>query len=140
MHPLFLSGLGMSCYFLGLIYFLAFVVCVLKTVHLKHVSRSNSTIRLLMYSLCIGIGARVVSFSALCWMDFQLVTPFSAKEIQFYNKMVTILFNVPDYVFISSYLLLILVWTETFQSVRKSVEAFVYECVVENAVVFSQEF
>ncbi|KAK1948102.1 hypothetical protein P3T76_000392 [Phytophthora citrophthora] len=39
-------------------------------------------------------------------------------ELDFYNKVVAVLFNLPDFLFVSSYLLLVLVWAETFQSVR----------------------
>ena len=38
-------------------------------------------------------------------------------ELDFYNKVVAVLFNLPDFLFVSSYLLLVLVWAETFQSV-----------------------
>uniref|UniRef100_M4B6V4 THH1/TOM1/TOM3 domain-containing protein n=1 Tax=Hyaloperonospora arabidopsidis (strain Emoy2) TaxID=559515 RepID=M4B6V4_HYAAE len=37
-------------------------------------------------------------------------------ELDFYNKVVAVLFNLPDFLFVSSYLLLVLVWAETFQS------------------------
>jgi hypothetical protein len=39
-------------------------------------------------------------------------------ELDFYNKVVAVLFNLPDFLFVSSYLLLVLVWAEAFQSVR----------------------
>lgn len=39
------------------------------------------------------------------------------KELDFYNKVVAVLFNLPDFLFVSSYLLLVLVWAEAFQSV-----------------------
>lgn len=42
------------------------------------------------------------------------------KELDFYNKVVAVLFNLPDFLFVSSYLLLVLVWAEAFQSVRAS--------------------
>ncbi|RLN92478.1 hypothetical protein BBJ28_00013558 [Nothophytophthora sp. Chile5] len=38
-------------------------------------------------------------------------------ELDFYNKVVAVLFNLPDFLFVSSYLLLVLVWAEAFQSV-----------------------
>lgn len=41
----------------------------------------------------------------------------SKKELDFYNKVVAVLFNLPDFLFVSSYLLLVLVWAEAFQSV-----------------------
>lgn len=40
------------------------------------------------------------------------------QELDFYNKVVAVLFNLPDFLFVSSYLLLVLVWAEAFQSVR----------------------
>uniref|UniRef100_A0AAV1VLI2 THH1/TOM1/TOM3 domain-containing protein n=1 Tax=Peronospora matthiolae TaxID=2874970 RepID=A0AAV1VLI2_9STRA len=40
-------------------------------------------------------------------------------ELDFYNKVVAVLFNLPDFLFVSSYLLLVLVWAETFQSSRR---------------------
>jgi hypothetical protein len=43
------------------------------------------------------------------------------QELDFYNKVVAVLFNLPDFLFVSSYLLLVLVWAEAFQSVRLSV-------------------
>lgn len=39
-------------------------------------------------------------------------------ELDFYNKVVAVLFNLPDFLFVSSYLLLVLVWAEAFQSVK----------------------
>lgn len=39
------------------------------------------------------------------------------QELDFYNKVVAVLFNLPDFLFVSSYLLLVLVWAEAFQSV-----------------------
>ncbi|KAF1322350.1 putative Dna polymerase lambdalike protein, partial [Globisporangium splendens] len=41
------------------------------------------------------------------------------KELDFYNKVVAVLFNLPDFLFVSSYLLLVLVWAEAFQSSRR---------------------
>lgn len=41
------------------------------------------------------------------------------QELDFYNKVVAVLFNLPDFLFVSSYLLLVLVWAEAFQSVRE---------------------
>lgn len=43
------------------------------------------------------------------------------QELDFYNKVVAVLFNLPDFLFVSSYLLLVLVWAEAFQSVRLAV-------------------
>ncbi|KAL7691220.1 hypothetical protein Plhal304r1_c010g0040771 [Plasmopara halstedii] len=40
-------------------------------------------------------------------------------ELDFYNKVVAVLFNLPDFLFVSSYLLLVLVWAEAFQSSRR---------------------
>lgn len=45
------------------------------------------------------------------------------KELDFYNKVVAVLFNLPDFLFVSSYLLLVLVWAEAFQSVMPIVVA-----------------
>lgn len=45
------------------------------------------------------------------------------KELDFYNKVVAVLFNLPDFLFVSSYLLLVLVWAEAFQSVMLAVVA-----------------
>ncbi|KAG2772580.1 hypothetical protein PC129_g11744 [Phytophthora cactorum] len=41
------------------------------------------------------------------------------EELDFYNKVVAVLFNLPDFLFVSSYLLLVLVWAEAFQSSRR---------------------
>jgi hypothetical protein len=41
------------------------------------------------------------------------------RDLNFYNKVVAVLFNLPEYLFVSSYLLLVLVWAEAFQSSRR---------------------
>uniref|UniRef100_H3GVI5 THH1/TOM1/TOM3 domain-containing protein n=1 Tax=Phytophthora ramorum TaxID=164328 RepID=H3GVI5_PHYRM len=48
-------------------------------------------------------------------------------ELDFYNKVVAVLFNLPDFLFVSSYLLLVLVWAEAFQSLVLYASLFLYD-------------
>ncbi|KAL0587536.1 hypothetical protein ABG067_002832 [Albugo candida] len=48
--------------------------------------------------------------------DAKELVSASETELNFYNKVVAVLFNLPDYLFVSSYLLVVLVWAESFQS------------------------
>ena len=49
-------------------------------------------------------------------------------ELDFYNKVVAVLFNLPDFLFVSSYLLLVLVWAEAFQSVSETLVVDLMVC------------
>jgi hypothetical protein len=102
-----------------------------------------STVQLLILSVALGCLFRMATFSTLCIFDSQsngestggLNAVYDGdprrvvrgdgergdeeeKDLDFYNKVVAVLFNLPDFLFVSSYLLLVLVWAEAFQSVR----------------------
>ncbi|GLD99997.1 hypothetical protein PINS_up008725 [Pythium insidiosum] len=141
--PLFLANLAMSSYFLALCYTLATVVTFTKLMELRRVLQRQqqlagwSTVQLLILSVALGGLFRTATFSTLCIFDSQadvasardvaaLGAPYGGmrdtrdteKDLDFYNKVVAVLFNLPDFLFVSSYLLLVLVWAEAFQSVR----------------------
>ncbi|OQR81797.1 hypothetical protein THRCLA_11405 [Thraustotheca clavata] len=136
MAMLFLSGLAMASYFLALIYMLMTFIAVSKlygTRINKNASMSRTT-QLLLMSTSLGCLFRTATFTTLCFLDFQhtdaslspLSAPFQApdphpeeSDLSFYNKVVAVLFNLPDYLFVSSYLLVVLLWAETFQSSRR---------------------
>ncbi|KAJ0393257.1 hypothetical protein P43SY_008256 [Pythium insidiosum] len=142
--PLFLANLAMSSYFLALCYTLVTVVTFTKLMELRrvlqrqHQSAGWSTVQLLILSVALGCLFRTATFSTLCIFDSQadvvatgdvaaLGAPYggmrergdTGKDLDFYNKVVAVLFNLPDFLFVSSYLLLVLVWAEAFQSSRR---------------------
>ncbi|RHY00070.1 hypothetical protein DYB25_010404, partial [Aphanomyces astaci] len=134
MAMIFLSGLAMSSYFLALCYMLMTFMGISKLCSNKNLSYSRTT-QLLMVSVSLGCLFRAATFSTLCFLDFQhtesglspLSSPVHVPEVtapeesdlSFYNKVVAVLFNLPDYLFVSSYLLVVLLWAETYQSSRR---------------------
>ncbi|ETV91019.1 hypothetical protein H310_14342 [Aphanomyces invadans] len=134
MAMIFLSGLAMSSYFLALCYMLMTFMGISKLCSNKNLSYSRTT-QLLMVSVSLGCLFRAATFSTLCFLDFQhtesglspLSSPLRVPEgpapeesdLSFYNKVVAVLFNLPDYLFVSSYLLVVLLWAETYQSSRR---------------------
>lgn len=138
MAALFLANLAMSSYFLALCYLLVTVVTVNKYIEVRRVLQQHhqngwSTVQLLILSVALGCLFRTATFSTLCIFDSQhaedVMQPGGAglrrnaqygqpRDLDFYNKVVAVLFNLPDFLFVSSYLLLVLVWAESFQSVR----------------------
>lgn len=140
MAALFLANLAMSSYFLALCYLLVTVVTVNKYIEVRRVLQQHrqngwSTVQLLILSVALGCLFRTATFSTLCIFDSQhaedVMQPGGGlrrnargteygqpRDLDFYNKVVAVLFNLPDFLFVSSYLLLVLVWAETFQSVR----------------------
>ncbi|CAK4076602.1 unnamed protein product [Aphanomyces euteiches] len=134
MALIFLSGLAMASYFLALCYMLMTFMGISKLCSTKTRSFSRTT-QLLMVSVSLGCLFRASTFSTLCFLDFQhiesgisplssslrvpVVTPPEETDLSFYNKVVAVLFNLPDYLFVSSYLLVVLLWAETYQSSRR---------------------
>lgn len=122
----------MSSYFLALSYFFASFMIFTKFRRLNAFLSSRrvrwSILQLFVLSIGLGSIFRCMSFSTLCILDFQQIQSSGSRErlrqkssddLSFYNKIVAILFNMPDYLFVSSYLLLVLVWAESFQSSRR---------------------
>ncbi|CCI39588.1 unnamed protein product [Albugo candida] len=80
--------------------------------------------------------------------DAKELVSASETELNFYNKVVAVLFNLPDYLFVSSYLLVVLVWAESFQSSRHhwfSAEQFrrkwmIFYLVFNGALYLAQVF
>ncbi|KAF0700730.1 Aste57867_8784 [Aphanomyces stellatus] len=134
MAMIFLSGLAMASYFLALCYMLMTFMGISKICSRKSLSFSRTT-QLLMVSVSLGCLFRAATFSTLCFLDFQHpesgIAPLSStlqlpdatapeeSDLSFYNKVVAVLFNLPDYLFVSSYLLVVLLWAETYQSSRR---------------------
>ena len=129
----------MSSYFLALCYFLSSFLTLSKFRKLNLFLSSKglrwSIIQLLVLSIALGSIFRCMSFSTLCILDFQQASRTaaarsdskwkfseSATDLSFYNKVVAVLFNMPDYLFVSSYVLLLIVWAESFQSVSSIFE------------------
>ncbi|KDO24642.1 hypothetical protein SPRG_10175 [Saprolegnia parasitica CBS 223.65] len=137
MAMLFLSGLAMASYFLALCYMLMTFISVSKLYATRHKNASMSrTTQLLLMTISLGCLFRTATFTTLCFLDFQhtdaSLSPLSARfqvpddtphaeesDLSFYNKVVAVLFNLPDYLFVSAYLLVVLLWAETFQSSRR---------------------
>lgn len=119
-----------------------------RRVRRQHRHTGWSTVQLLVLSVALGCLFRTATFATLCVFDSQNTELLPAgggggggfggahgrvgggddadfrddaaaqEELDFYNKVVAVLFNLPDFLFVSSYLLLVLVWAEAFQSVR----------------------
>ncbi|DBA04423.1 TPA: hypothetical protein N0F65_010019 [Lagenidium giganteum] len=115
----------------------------------QHHHTGWSTVQLLILSIALGCLFRTTTFSTLCIFDSQnaAANPYNVdhpydptlshvtqgdgwrdgsassdqvqRDLDFYNKVVAVLFNLPDYLFVSSYILLVLVWAEAFQSSRR---------------------
>ncbi|TMW55056.1 hypothetical protein Poli38472_013818 [Pythium oligandrum] len=111
----------------------------------QHQRTGWNTTQLLILSVALGCLFRTATFSTLCIFDSQTATEGvyapsprdgdypghlrsahqptrlegDQHDLDFYNKVVAVLFNLPDFLFVSSYLLLVLVWAEVFQSSRR---------------------
>lgn len=71
---------------------------------------------LAMASLCI-LSFMNVSLAGSDTSDSYAATPVT-KDASFYAKAIEVLFNIGDFVTVSTYLSLVVVWVETFQHVR----------------------
>ena len=113
----------------------------------QHQRSGWSIVQLLVLSIGLGCLFRTATFTTLCVFDSLSASgrdpvvvvhstvqlqghyadlrnesrePSEQNDLDFYNKVVVVLFSLPDFLFVSSYLLLVLVWAESFQSVRSS--------------------
>lgn len=76
---------------------------------------------LALASLCI-LSLVKVRISGPVSNDTYASTPVT-KDASFYSKAIEVLFNIGDFVTVSTYLSLVVVWVETFQHVRRCVVA-----------------
>ncbi|TFJ81404.1 hypothetical protein NSK_007365 [Nannochloropsis salina CCMP1776] len=128
---LILDGLGVTPFILALLYLAttALISSRLRNLHTRH--PEMNTTKLFVLSVLLSCGMRCLSFIALGAFSVQSIaidndasgrasSPSSSwsstqdPDTQFYEKALLILFNLPDFVFVSAYVLLALVWAEAF--------------------------
>uniref|UniRef100_A0A7S1CHV7 THH1/TOM1/TOM3 domain-containing protein n=1 Tax=Bicosoecida sp. CB-2014 TaxID=1486930 RepID=A0A7S1CHV7_9STRA len=131
---------GDSAYFLALIYLVATVYAARKLYVIRLVSRGWETTTYLVGSILFACAVRATVFATLCALaEISTNAADSAGALDgggaapgggavqqtllahaaFYEKSVRVLFNLGDFLSVSCYLLLVVVWVETFQQSRR---------------------
>lgn len=121
-----------ASFFLALVYLLASLFAARKLYVIRLVSRSWETTTYFVGSILFACSVRCLVFATLCALSLLDVgltsggTDASGNSDQrasvhaiFYLKTVRVLFNLGDFIVVSCYLLLVVVWVETFQQSRR---------------------
>jgi len=128
-----LSRLGSASYFLGMLYFFAFLFAWGKWRWLGRRSRRFNTTKFFILSLLATCFLRCMSFLTLGVFDYQIggaravsdgggdvfFDPASSGDQLFYDKVTFVLFDLPDFIAISTYVLLMIIWLENVHNCRR---------------------
>jgi hypothetical protein len=128
--PLALSRLATASYFLGLSYGMATIFTFTKFRQLQKIVRAWSTTKFFILSLFTACLLRCMCFTTICILDLaKLKVAFATGKGGFdsdvdadallYDKVIFILFNLPDFIVLSTYFLLMNVWIETYRGSRR---------------------
>lgn len=82
---------------------------------------------LAMASLCVLSVLNVQLSGGSATHDQYATTPVT-KDASFYSKAIEVLFNIGDFVTVSTYLSLVVVWVETFQHVSRRCSGRCFHC------------
>jgi hypothetical protein len=122
------SRLLIATGFLTGIYLLLTIHCYYKLKYLHGISKDLNTRKLLTMSCFLTSLLRVMSFatiSAFTVGDFDLKSSLEEDDIsgdgkeEFFDKSMIVLFDLPDFSIISAYMLLVIVWAESFLLSRR---------------------
>lgn len=122
-------GLQATPWVLALIYFATVIFIVMKLKYLHTRSPEFDTTKMFVISVLLSCGMRFLSWVAIGSLSMQSIEiddsndnqPSSADsseppdpDAEFYQKALLVLVNLPDFMIISAYVLLALVWAEAF--------------------------
>ena len=118
---------GVTVWILGVLYFCALIYALRRLFVLRwaRVRKTIDTPLLFVASINCAILVRVLSFLNLTILSYEEITssektgpPLESAQ-SFFASVLAIFFNVGDWMAISTFLLLIVVWTELMQHARQ---------------------
>lgn len=128
------KGLSTACLCLAGIYFLLALYTYLKLVWLQsNTSQGLNTRKLFVVYLLLVSVLRLMSFTSMAVLDFEHVdynfhsdpnnrlrTTDDKESAEFFDKASLVLFDFPDFCCVSAYVLLIVIWADTYMKVSLS--------------------
>lgn len=116
------NDIGSTMLFLCLLYFCMTVHAFSQFQKLRSREAVN-TKNLFLLSVMTACGLRLMCFAGFCLLDGSDVSISTqsvvSTELDLYARAVAILFDLPDFMLISTYVLLLLVWAECFLGSRR---------------------
>ena len=119
------EGLVGATLTLTILYFLLFVYTGKRLIWLQSNSSSGLNTRKLFVMTCMLTSAlRVMSFGSMAMLDlgrvdFEVESDDVSGTGDFFEKSSLVLFNFPDFCCISAYVLLLVIWAETYLKSRR---------------------
>lgn len=121
-----LEGLVGATLILAVLYLMLGIFAAKRLKYLESVSTKLNTRKLFVMSCLLTCILRVLSFATLTTMNYsQFDRTFSSKtfdddgrdfgqDSDFFDRAILVLFDMPDFCCVSAYVLLLVVWGETY--------------------------